>query len=232
MYSYARNLPTINFDLDGHEDKKSILDRLVAGLAGSVNMYFGSQKVLSVAPEAALAPETSGFTGVLAAYHAINGTGQTLTGAAQIVYAVTGNPKAEEAAKTFTAATTVSGMVTLAITGDTNKAAVVGSVENLVPSTFEAVNTAGPVWQWPAEIINWFFEQRPDKHQNAPTGPTSPQASTTQQPSSTQPTQTPSNSPQHDTHQQSTVGSNSQYSVAPNVGQSTGLKCSGKLCPK
>lgn len=104
-------------------------------MTGSLNAALGVSKVNAAIGIAEVAPATGPGAAVTAPYLAINGTGQITSGLASLTYAATGNKDAQDASEVFTAATTISGMGTLALTGGNFKAAAtVGSIENMLPS--------------------------------------------------------------------------------------------------
>jgi RHS repeat-associated protein len=115
-----------------------VANRTSAAVTGAANAALGVIKVHTAIGIAEVAPATgpgAAVAAVTAPYLAINGTGQTMSGLASLTYAATGNKDAQDASEVFTAATTISGMGTLAVTGGNFKAAAtVGSIENMVPS--------------------------------------------------------------------------------------------------
>jgi RHS repeat-associated protein len=134
LYAYVRNNPMIIVDVDGHGD---IFDRLIRFGTGIASVGFGAVKVnagaalLAVSPGAgplAPGPALVGFYGVA------NGTGQVVSGTADVVYAISNNEQANTVAQWATATTTVAGLTTLAAGGSVDLAAGFGSVENLIPS--------------------------------------------------------------------------------------------------
>lgn len=115
-----------------------VVDRVSAAVTGSLNAALGVSKVNAAIGIAEVAPATgpgAAVAAVTAPYLAINGAGQITSGLASLTYAATGNKDAQDASEVFTAATTISGMGTLALTGGNFKAAAtVGSIENMLPS--------------------------------------------------------------------------------------------------
>jgi RHS repeat-associated protein len=230
MHTYVRNLPTTRFDADGHQDDKNMemWTRIMAAITAPLNMWIGGEKLLVTAPALALAPETGGAAGVAAAYLGVNGTGQTLTGGAQLIYAATGNKGAEDSAKLFTSATTVSGLVTLTVTGDPNKAALAGSIENGIPAIPGVMNDKAPamVEYFVSMVETLFGHANLDTHKPKPSTAPAP---------APPPLPTPVSAADQKKKQETTQtgpGSNRQYSVGPNPGEKTGLICRGKACPR
>ena len=112
---------------------QKVTKRIVAGISGVLNIALGVGKI-KLAAGLGVASTVDGpaavATGTGAAYLGINGTGQVLTGTANLTYAATGDNRAEQAAQVLTATTTVGGLYTLAKTGgDVKSAATVGQVE-------------------------------------------------------------------------------------------------------
>ena len=115
-----------------------VFNRATSAVTGALNGALGIIKIHTAIATAALAPETGPGAGVAAAtatYLTINGTGQTMSGVADLTYAATGKEEAKDASEVLTGATTISGAATLALTGGNFKAAAtVGSIENMVPA--------------------------------------------------------------------------------------------------
>jgi hypothetical protein len=110
-----------------------VAKRIVAGISGVLNIALGVGKI-KLAAGLGVASTVTGpaavATGTGAAYLGINGTGQVMTGAANLTYAATGDERAETAAQVTTAMTTVGGLYTMAKThGNVKAAADVGAVE-------------------------------------------------------------------------------------------------------
>jgi hypothetical protein len=137
LYGFVGGNPASKYDPNGHEDSdaKQVFMRVLSILSGGSNALLGAEKVMLGVPAAAAVPPTGGASIVPATYLLINGTGQAMSGGFQIAYGITGNKDMEKAAETTTAITTVSGILVLTKTGDESKAAMWGSVENLIPST-------------------------------------------------------------------------------------------------
>jgi RHS repeat-associated protein len=108
--------------------------RVIAGIGGAANVVVGLAKLGTAEGLLFLTPETGGLSLALAGYYTINGSGQTLAGGAQLVFAFTGNKAAETTADAIVASTTISGRITYAVTGDVRKAGMVGAFENFAPA--------------------------------------------------------------------------------------------------
>ena len=224
LYGYVRGLPTTRFDAEGHQEnsdeQRKIFKRVVAAVTGPINIVSGSIKVAATAPTIEIPP--------LAAYLGINGTGQAISGASQVVYAVTGNENAETASKLVSSVTTVSGAITLLATKDADKASIAASIENLgvggaVVQALEHPDEALEILNAAAESLGATFELF-NAGEDLRSKPSPPKADP-------QPPQAPNKKEQKKNLSQNGPGSNRDYSVGPNPGEPTGLTCVGSLCP-
>lgn len=135
-----------------------VTKRLFAAATGLGNIYFGTGKIRA-AGALGVASTVDGpaaaATGTGAAYLGINGTGQVMTGAANLTYAITGDTRAEEAGQVLTATTTVSGVVTLATTGNVPLAATYGNAENMVGGFMDIVKHDTAIGEIVNSSVEW-----------------------------------------------------------------------------
>ncbi|MGC2695109.1 MAG: RHS repeat-associated core domain-containing protein, partial [Candidatus Angelobacter sp.] len=144
FYAYAGNDPIGSFDPLGLDKKPPCTppqptgwQRVAAGAGGVGNLLLG---VVGVIGGVGAAEATGGFS----LYLAYNSLGTIVSGGSQLVGAITGNlAGAQQVANYASAASSISGLTTLAITGDAEKGATASDIENLVLTAGLAGASAG-----------------------------------------------------------------------------------------
>ena len=137
-----------------------ITKRLFAAATGATDLYLSSKKIggaLALGATSAVDGPAALATGTAAAYLGINGTGQGLSGAGNLLYAATGNTDAEEGAQLMTAMTTVSGSITMVKTGDVSLAAMVGNTENMVVGLSESIHHDTGLFEVVNSSVEWML---------------------------------------------------------------------------
>ena len=109
------------------------------GLEGAANLFVAKEKGEAAIGLALATPETgpgAAATGTAAALATISTLSSAMTGATQLVGAITGKTEeANRAADGLAAATSASGFITTVVTGDAKKGAAAASIEGIFTSS-------------------------------------------------------------------------------------------------
>jgi RHS repeat-associated protein len=134
-YAYALNNPINLVDPFGLDCGRRLsgMERLKLAGLGVFHSVLGASKI---GAGAAAEVATEGLATPIVVYGVVNGVANIGTGAAEISAAIIGDRAAADAAEEFSnvssAATTVTGLVTLGVTRDPAKAAKAGKIEGLI----------------------------------------------------------------------------------------------------